>query len=95
VSQEVAEIADRVLPILRRHGVSKAGVFGSFARGEMGDQSDLDLLVQIDRDIGLFEFLRIKLEVEETLGRKVDLVEYDAVKPMLRDRILKEQVPIL
>jgi predicted nucleotidyltransferase len=95
VSQEVAEIADRVLPILRRHGVSKASVFGSFARGEMGDQSDLDLLVQIDRDIGLFEFLRIKLEVEETLGRKVDLVEYDAVKPMLRDRILKEQVPIL
>jgi predicted nucleotidyltransferase len=89
------EVRDIALPILRRHGISKAGIFGSCARGEISADSDIDMLVEIRQDISLLEFIRIKQDVEEALGRNVDLVEYDALKPLLRDRILSEQVSIL
>ena len=91
----VDAISEAVLPILKRHGVTRAGIFGSCARGEMTADSDIDVLVEIRRDIGLLDFIRIKLEIEEALGQKVDLVEYDSVKPRLKDRILREQVQIL
>ncbi len=91
----VGEVRDIALPILRRHGVFKAGIFGSCARGEMAVGSDIDMLVEIREDISLLDFIRIKQEITEALGRNVDLVEYDALKPLLRDRILNEQVPIL
>lgn len=88
-------IRKAVLPILRRHNVTRAGIFGSCARGEVTDDSDVDLLVEINSDIGLLDFVGIKLEIEEALGREVDLVEYDTIKPLLKDRILQEQVQIL
>jgi len=94
-SKTVAEIRQIALPILKRHGVTRAGVFGSCARGNMAEGSDVDLLVEIRPDISLLDFIRIKQEVEEALGSKVDLVEYDAIKPLLMEQILSEQVPIL
>src|SRR3990172_3848239 len=93
---DIGEIRDRVLPILKRHGIKRAGVFGSVVRGEAGEGSDVDILVEIERDdVSLLDFVGIKLELEEALGRRVDLVEYSALKPLLRDRILAEEVPIL
>ncbi|RUM33051.1 MAG: hypothetical protein DSY33_05635 [Archaeoglobus sp.] len=91
----VAEIKTRIMPILRKYGVRKASIFSSAVRGEMKESSDIDILVEIEKDISLLDFVALKLELEETLGRKVDLVEYDTIKPRLRDRILKEQVVIL
>lgn len=91
----VDEIKNKILPILRKYGVRKASIFGSAVRGEMKESSDVDILVEIDRDISLLDFVALKLELEEVLGRRVDLVEYDTIKPRLRDRILKEQVVIL
>lgn len=78
------EIKNRVLPILRRHRVKRAGLFGSCVRGEMEEDSDIDLLVEIDEDISLLDFVGIKVEIEEVLGRKVDLGEYSTIKPLLR-----------
>lgn len=60
----------------------------------MKESSDIDILVEIEKDISLLDFVALKLELEETLGRKVDLVEFDTIKPRLRERILKEQVVI-
>jgi len=80
---------------LNRYGVSRAGVFGSLVRGEMTEGSDIDILVEIKSDISLLDFIHIKHELEDALGRKVDLVEYDTIKPLLRERILSEQQPIL
>jgi len=57
--------------------------------------SDIDILVQIDTDISLLEFVGLKLDLEEALNTSVDLVEYDTIKPLIRDRILKEQQVIL
>jgi hypothetical protein len=94
-ARTVSEVRKIVLPIMKRHGVSRAGVFGSCARGDMLVGSDIDILVEIRRDISILDFIRIKQEVEEALGQDVDLLEYDAVKPQLRDKIMDEQVPIL
>ena len=77
------------------HGITKAGVFGSCARGDMAPGSDIDILVEIREDISLLDFIRIKQEVAEAMGQEVDMVEYDALKPRLRDKILSEQVSIL
>ncbi len=71
------------------------GLFGSVLRREARENSDIDILVEIEDDISLLDFVGLKLEIEEALGRKVDLVEYSTIKPLLRERILKEQVEIL
>ena len=93
--KNIEDIKRKILPILQRYGVKKIGLFGSCVRGEMREDSDIDILVEIEKDISLLDFIGIKLEIEETLGRKVDLVEYCTIKPLLRDRILKEQVVVL
>ena len=91
----ITDIKRLILPILQRHGVTVAGLFGSIVHGEMTDDSDIDILIEIAKDISLLDFVGIKLEIEDTLGKKVDLVEYDTIKPLLRERILNEQVQIL
>lgn len=91
----IDEIKKKAAPILRRSGVLKAGVFGSAARGEMTVKSDIDILVDIKKDISLFDFIGIKQELEDVFGRKVDLVEYGAIKPALRKHILESEVSIL
>ena len=91
----IEEIKQKILPILLRYGVKRTGLFGSYVRGEMGKDSDIDILVEIDKDISLLDFVGLKLEIEDTLKRKVDLVEYNTIKPLLRDSILKGQEIIL
>lgn len=63
--------------------------------GKMKADSDIDILVEIGKDISLLDFVGLKLELEEALKNKVDLVEYKTIKPLLKERILKEQVMIL
>lgn len=91
----IEEMKRKILPILQRYGVKKVGLFGSCVRGKMRKDSDIDILVEIEKDISLFDFVGIKLEIEEALGRKIDLVEYSTIKPLLKERILNEQVVIL
>ena len=95
MKKNVEQIKRKILPILSRYGVTKVGLFGSCIRDEMSPDSDIDILVEIEKDISLLDFVGLKLEIEEVLGKKVDLVEYDTIKPLLRERILKEQVVIL
>jgi uncharacterized protein len=71
-------------------GVSFLALFGSVARGESGVDSDVDLLVEFDKPVGLFHFFRVQRRLEEILGCRVDLVMRNAVKPQLRERILSE-----
>jgi len=91
----IKEIKKKIMPILRKYGVKKAGIFGSVVRGKATQKSDVDILVEIKRDISLLDFVRLQLEIEKVLGSKVDLGEYDTIKPIIKDRILKEQVSIL
>jgi predicted nucleotidyltransferase len=78
--------------LLETFGVERLSLFGSFARDEGGADSDVDLLVEFHRPIGLFEFVRLQRRLGELVGRRVDLVTPAALKPKLRDRILQEAV---
>ncbi|WP_445665595.1 nucleotidyltransferase family protein [Fodinibius sp. AD559] len=91
---KLEEIKKKVRPILEKYGIKKAGVFGSTARGE-AEGNDVDLLVKIDKKISLLDFIGIQQELEDELGMKVDLVEYDSLKPALKEDILKEEVPVI
>ena len=88
-------IINKIIPILKKHGIRKAGIFGSYARGEHKRNSDIDILIKLAESKNLLDFVGVKLELEEELGRKVDLVEYDAIKPRIKQRILKEEINIL
>ena len=89
-----ADIQRKIVPILKRRAVRRAGVFGSVARGESVAR-DIDVLVEMTRPYSLFTFLALKNELEARLGAKVDLLEYSHIKPMLRERILLDEVKIL
>jgi predicted nucleotidyltransferase len=91
----IAEIKRKAVPVLQKHHILRAGVFGSYATNKVTKKSDLDLLVELGTKISLLDFIGIKLELEETLGVPVDLVEYKAIKPLLKERILKQEVSIL
>ena len=91
----IQNIADKILPVLKRHDVRKAGVFGSIVRGEWTEGSDVDVLVELPPNLSLFDFIGIKLELEDVLGKKVDLVEYASIKPRIRERILNQAISIL
>lgn len=79
-------------PLLDSFGVAHVSLFGSFARDEAHQNSDVDLLVGFARSIGMFDFVRLQRELGERIGRKVDLVTHAALKPQFRDRILAEAV---
>lgn len=84
-------IKKQIMPILKRQGVTKAALFGSVARGESKKRSDVDILVNLKKGKSLLDFVGLKLELEEKLGKKVDLVSYKAIKPRLKDIILRDE----
>ncbi len=92
---DVEEIKKGAAPILRRFRIGKAAVFGSVARGTATPNSDVDLLVEMPRPYSLFDFLTMKGELEDVLGRKVDLIEYANLKPRIRDNALQSAVAII
>lgn len=90
---------DEVLTILAEHkaeiaafGVKSLALFGSVARDEARPDSDVDLLVEFERPVGLFTLVRLQNYLIELLGRQVDLVQRDAIKEQLRERILQEAI---
>ncbi|MBI5147857.1 MAG: nucleotidyltransferase family protein [Parcubacteria group bacterium] len=86
-----ANIKTKIVPILKRQGVTKAALFGSVARGEARKNSDIDILVKLEKGKNLFDFVGLKLDLEEKLGKKVDLVSYGAIKPRLKKIILRDE----
>jgi predicted nucleotidyltransferase len=92
----VSDIKKRSLPILKRHAVKRAAIFGSFARGEAKRGSDVDILIEYKgKNKSLFDLVDLKSELEEMLGRKVDIVTYDSIYWRLREQILTQQIVIL
>lgn len=92
--REIEKIKKIVVPILKQHKVKRAGIFGSYARGEQKKDSDVDILIEIE-NISLLDFVGIKLDLEEAIRKKVDLVEYRAIKPLIKKYILDDEVKIL
>ena len=96
MNMELNEIKLKVKKVLKKYGIKKAGLFGSFVRGEQKKNSDIDILVEItDKNMSLLGFARIKVDLEDVLKKKVDLVEYKLIRPELKKIILKEEVRII
>lgn len=91
---EFKKIKTKVLRVLKKYGIKKAGIFGSYARGEQKKNSDVDILIQPPKGIG-FGFAGIEIELEEILGKKVDLISYKGISPYLKERILSDEVRII
>jgi len=91
----IEQIKRTILPILQRYDVMRAAIFGSFVRGEMQETSDLDILVEFKGEKSLLDLAGLKIELEELLGRKVDVLTYDSLHPLLKENILSEQEVIL
>lgn len=85
----------KIIPILKKYGVSRASLFGSVVRGEETKKSDVDILVELPRNLTGFDFIGMKMdlkeELEKKLKKKVDLVEYHLIKESLKKYILPEE----
>ena len=78
----------------KRFKVKTIGVFGSYVRGEQKQQSDVDVLVEFEEPVGLFEFMDLEMNLSNLLGVKVDLVSKKALKPHIGKRILEEVIMV-
>lgn len=87
----VTTIKKKIVPILKRQGVLKAAVFGSAAKGKMTKSSDIDILVKLAKNKSLLDLVGLKLDLEDKLGRDIDVISYGGIHPLLKDIILKEQ----
>jgi len=85
-------IKEHKLLLKERFKVKSVAVFGSYLRGKQKKESDIDILVEFYEPIDLFKFVELENFLTQTLGRKVDLVMKEALKPRLKEKILEEAV---
>lgn len=90
----IAERREAILELAARHGARTVRVFGSAARGDAGLESDLDLLVDMEKGRSLLDQIAFWQDVEELLGFEVDVITERGVSPYLRERILAEARPL-
>lgn len=88
---EVKAISRKIIPTLKRQGVVKAAFFGSVVRGEGKQKSDVDILVRFNQRKSLLDLVRLQFMLEDKLRKKVDLLTYDSVHPLLKNYILNDQ----
>lgn len=88
---DIINLLERHRTEIKAFGVSELGIFGSFARGEQTENSDVDVLVEMD--LRTFDtYMNLLFYLEELFGRKVDLVVKDTIKPIIRNRVLREAI---
>lgn len=83
-----------ILRVARAHGATRVQLFGSAARGEARPDSDIDLLVDLEPGRSLLDLVAIKQDLEDLLGREVDVVTEAAVSPYFREQVLHEAVSL-
>ncbi len=88
---DIKEPLQKLYPKLKqKYRIAKLGIFGSFARNEQREDSDLDLLVTFEETPGLFKYIELENFISDSLGIKVDLVMEEALKPTIKERVLNE-----
>ena len=95
MASQIERYRNIIVEILRNHDVNKASLFGSIVRDEMTDESDVDILIEFNGTKSLLDLARLKIELEEALKCKVDVLTYKSLHPLLKDQILAEEVGIL
>jgi hypothetical protein len=94
VGELLEEKREEILRLAAKHGASNVHIFGSVARGEDRPDSDVDFLVELEADRSLLDRVALIQDLEDLLGRKVDVATVKGLRDVWRDRILKEAVPL-
>ncbi|MDH4028950.1 MAG: nucleotidyltransferase family protein [Nitrospirota bacterium] len=94
VSNIIKNRRNEILAIATRYGASNIRVFGSMAHGNESPESDIDIIVKMEKGRSLLDIIAIKQDIEELLGRKVDVVTEASISPYIRDNVLKEAVSL-
>lgn len=91
--EEILNLLKQQLPYLRQNfKVKSIGIFGSYAREEQTEKSDIDLLVEFEAPVGFFKFIELEDYLSEKIGTKVDLVTPDALKTLIKPQIMEEAI---
>ena len=90
----IKKIKPKIIRILRKNKIKRAGIFGSYARGEAKKNSDIDIIIEPTKDMG-FKFAGLEIQLTKALKKKVDLVSYNGISPHLKDKILSQEVRII
>jgi hypothetical protein len=85
---------EEILRVAARHGARNVRIFGSVARGQAGKESDVDVLVDMEPGRSLLDLGALLMELEELIGRRVDVVTEQGLRPRIRERVLQEAVPL-
>ena len=93
--QQLEQYQELILPVLKRYFIKRAAIFGSFAKGNTTANSDIDLLIEPENNFTLFKMLQLEQEISQLINRKVDLVEYSALKPSIKNEVLGSAITIL
>lgn len=91
---EYEELREKILSVVEKYDVKKVALFGSIVKGDLREDSDIDILVEFEGRKSIFDLVRLERELEDLLKRKVDVLTYNAINPLLKERILQEQVVI-
>jgi len=93
--EDLEQYQKLILPVLQRYFIKRAAFFGSFAKGTNTAISDVDILIEPTKGFTIFEFLKLEEEISSLTKRKVDLVEYSAIKPSIKEEVLLSAITIL
>ncbi len=92
--ESIREKRDAIYEIARRHGASDIRVFGSVARGDATESSDLDLIVRFEPGRSLFDHGELLMDLREFLNLKVDVISEGGMRPRFRETVMREAVPL-
>ena len=92
-NKNIKEIKKKIIRILKKNKVVRAGIFGSYATGEQKKNSDIDILIEFNGS--LLDLVGLEMELKKILKIKVDLLTYGGISPYLKDRILNEEIRII
>ncbi len=95
IKKGIIRIVATILKIIKKYDIEKAGIFGSYARGEQKRNSDIDIIVEFKGKKSLLDLAELKFELEKELKRKVDLITYKSINPLLKKRIVGEEIRII
>ena len=95
INKSLTKLKPKIVSIIKKQGIKKAGIFGSYAKGEQKKNSDIDILIEPTKEMSLFDVIRLENELKKRLNKKVDLITYASIHHLLKDRILNEEVRII
>ena len=97
MNPNITQLKKKIVPVLKKHDVVQAGIFGSYARGEQTKKSDIDLLIKFKprSNKSLLDLVGLQNDLEDKLNKKFDVITYKGINHLLKDYILKDEIRIL